>query len=227
MLGSLAACTGSSAKPPVATKPTVPASPAPTSSPAPSTSDRPVLPPGGGGTGSGTGGGTGGGDATAPGGKPKPDRCHTANLRGTLHQFDYPGHAGSEQDAELGLTNTGSRPCTIYGFPGLQLVGADGREHRTSVLRDAKTPAQKVTLAPGATAWAFVAWRFLPAQADEQDTEPLCGGKVSQLKVIAPDESTQLTVADKIGTVCDHGQIFARPFQATKPSTLPPAGVDG
>jgi hypothetical protein len=159
----------------------------------------------------------------APGGGQKPDRCHTAELRGSLHKYEWPMQAGALQNAELGLTNTGRRACVVYGYPGLQLVGADGKDRPTKVTRSKTKQARTVTLAPGATAWAGIGWVFTP-HGDEQDSEPLCGGPVAQLKVIPPDESTQLTVVEKIGTVCEHGNVYADPFQATRPSKGTPPG---
>src|SRR5690242_11307607 len=73
------------------------------------------------------GGGQAPDGSAAPAGGGKPDRCHTADLRGEFHQFQWPGQAGAESDADLGLTNTSGRPCAVYGYPGLQLIGADGK----------------------------------------------------------------------------------------------------
>jgi hypothetical protein len=163
-------------------------------------------------------GGTGGG---APAGDQKPGRCHTAGLRGELHLFSRPGQAGSEQDAELGLTNMSGQPCVVYGYPGLQLFGADGRSHPTTVDRTTTKPPTAVTLAPGATAWSLIAWSFMPS-GDEADSSPLCGGKMTQLKVIPPDETTQLTVSAGIGTVCDHGKLWTGPMRSDRPSRSAP-----
>src|SRR5689334_20167839 len=214
LVGSLAACTGSSARPSVAgSRPT--ASPTPTTSapaPAPATSDS--VPTGGDNAG-GKVGGRGGGDG-APTTNGKPDRCHTANLRGDFHRFQWPGQAGAEGDGDLGLTNIGRTACVIYGFPGLQLIGGDGRSRPTTVKRDKRLAARAITLAPGATAWSLVTSRFTPLP-DEENSQPLCGGKVTKLKVIPPDETTQLTISTDIGVVCEHGAMTASPFLATRP----------
>ncbi|NJC73838.1 DUF4232 domain-containing protein [Planosporangium thailandense] len=150
-----------------------------------------------------------------------PDRCHTGDLRGDFHQFEWPGHAGSESDAELGLTNISGRTCVIYGYPGIQLIGADGQPRTTTVVRSKSQPSRSVTLAPGATAWALVVSVFTPSP-DEADTNPLCGGPVNQIKVIPPDETSQLTINAQVGTVCAHGELIVAPFQATRPSDNPP-----
>jgi len=71
--------------------------------------------------------------------------CRTANLtfaKGSSYtQADYTHIA-------IKLTNSGSATCSLHGFPGLDLVGKDGR---VSARRAARTPAT-VTLAPGRSA---------------------------------------------------------------------------
>jgi hypothetical protein len=137
-------------------------------------------------------------------------------------QQTWPGQAGSEGDAELGLTNTGNRPCVIHGYPGLQLIGPEGGARPTTVERDKRRPATPITLAPGRTAWALITWRFTPLP-DEENSSPLCGGKNAGIKVIPPDETTQLTATTAVGTVCEHGRLTTSPLQATQPSTQPPS----
>ncbi|MGW3493430.1 DUF4232 domain-containing protein [Streptomyces sp. NPDC001020] len=71
--------------------------------------------------------------------------CKTANLtfaKGSSHaQGDY-------SHIVIRLTNSGSAACFLRGFPGLDLVGKDGR---VSARRSAHTP-KTVTLAPGRSA---------------------------------------------------------------------------
>jgi hypothetical protein len=153
--------------------------------------------------------------ATGAGAAARPDRCHTVNLHPSFTPYVPAGQAGSEHDARLGLTNAGDRSCVIDGYPGMQLIGADGKPRSTSVQRG--TAHQPVTLKPGATAWLMIEWRHNPLP-DEENTVPLCGGTMTHLKVIPPNESTQLTVAAPIGTVCSHGEISADAFQATPPT---------
>ncbi|MDR3083501.1 MAG: DUF4232 domain-containing protein [Streptomyces sp.] len=84
---------------------------------------------------------SGGPGATARSGAP----CRTANLtftKGSSHaQGDY-------THITVKLTNSGSATCSLHGFPGLDLVGKDGR---VSARRAAGTPGT-VTLAPDRSA---------------------------------------------------------------------------
>ena len=214
LVTGLAAC-GSRPSTPAAGAPGKAAAPPASVSPSPSAAS---------GVDAGSGGdvGTGGTGGDVGTGNGKPDRCHTASLRASLHTFQWPGQAGSEGDAELGLTNTGNRPCVIYGYPGLQLIGPEGGARPTTVERDKRRPATPITLAPGRTAWALVTWRFTPLP-DEENSSPLCGGKNAGIKVIPPDETTQLTATAAVGTVCQHGLLTTSPMQSAQPSTQPPS----
>jgi hypothetical protein len=67
--------------------------------------------------------------------------------------------AGMSQDhTGLNLTNTGSTPCTLYGYPGVSWVaGLDGHQVGSAATKLATSTGPReatVTLAPGATASA-------------------------------------------------------------------------
>jgi Protein of unknown function (DUF4232) len=64
----------------------------------------------------------------------------------------------SQNHIGLQLRNTGSSPCTVYGYPGVSWVaGADGHQVGAAAQRQANNSGsaeQTVTLAPGALASA-------------------------------------------------------------------------
>ncbi len=61
------------------------------------------------------------------------------------------GAAGSVY-MKLNLTNTGTEPCLIKGYPGVSLAAhADGEPIGAPATRDESTPAADVLLAPGQT----------------------------------------------------------------------------
>jgi hypothetical protein len=183
----------------------------PTSSPA-SPAEAPTGQPVAAASGTNGQGGNGGGVTPA-----KPDRCRTEHLRVTLRLFEWPGQAGAEQEAELGLTNVGRRPCVLQGYAGLRLVGPDGQPRPTKVIREGNRPVRPITLAPKATGWALVAWMFTP-NPDEENTSPLCGGRLGRIRVTPPGNTATLTATTRIGTVCRHGELAIWPFQRTRPS---------
>jgi hypothetical protein len=76
--------------------------------------------------------------------------------------------------------------------------------------------ANRFTLQHGQIAWALIAWGYLP-DPDEENSEPLCGGKPSQVQIIPPDETTHLTVDAELGTLCHHGTIYVGPMSLQRP----------
>jgi hypothetical protein len=141
----------------------------------------------------------------------KPDRCHTAGLRARIDRFEPAGKAGGSQDALLWLTNVGSAPCALYGYPGLQMLEASGRPKPTSVNRYSAEKRALLVLAPNQSAWSQIAWFFTP-DPGEENTEPLCGPTATRAQVTPPDETTHLVVDADFGTVCGGGGIDVLPL---------------
>jgi len=78
--------------------------------------------------------------------------CSAGQLSGSL--TPQQGAAGSVI-ASLTLTNNGSAPCTLSGYPGVSFVDANGAPVGAPASRDA-SGAGTVTLHPGASASAGV-----------------------------------------------------------------------
>jgi Domain of unknown function (DUF4232) len=148
------------------------------------------------------------GSASAPSGL---HRCHTADLTGHVE-----GHgAGSGQRyAALGLTNRTGTPCTVYGYPGLQLVDGTGAVKPTTVDRDRATGPTTLLVAPGQTVWAVLHWTVIPADDEAADH---CAPDPKQLRVIPPDETTQLSMPFDYDAICQHGHLTVGPFTRTRP----------
>jgi hypothetical protein len=118
----------------------------------------------------------------------------------------------------LGMTNNGTA-CTMDGYVGIQLLDGNGQPRTTRVVRSdnlGKNVARPFTLQHGQTAWSLIAWKYMP-DADEADSQPVCGGKVFQEQITPPDETARLTIATVLGTVCDHGTIYVQPMSLTRP----------
>ncbi|HEV7899844.1 MAG TPA: DUF4232 domain-containing protein [Planosporangium sp.] len=152
-----------------------------------------------------------GGNAPAAGASSgQPGRCHTGDLDGRIDQSAGGAAAGSVY-LDLGLTNHSSRPCRIYGFPGMSLVDSAGRWLPTKLSRDAVGPAS-IRLAPGQTAWAVIHYAHLPADDETFPCQPAAVGLV----VTPPDETTQLSVKAKLDDVCQHGQMGTSPMRTER-----------
>ena len=133
-------------------------------------------------------------------------RCHTSDLTGHVE-----GHGAGmgQRYAALGLTNKTARSCTIYGYPGLQLVDAYGRARQTRTHWDQSTGPIRLVVRPGQTVWALLHWTVV--QADDEAAND-CAPDPAALRVIPPDETTQLNMAFRAGQLCQHGNITVGAF---------------
>ena len=110
-------------------------------------------------------------------------RCRSENLRGALGQTD--SGAGQRYTA-LVLTNTGSTPCDLRGFPGVSLLGPSGAQVGEPAGREGAEGA-KVTLAPGGAASATL-----------HTSAPGTGGSCTdgaKVRVFPPDSTVALDIA--------------------------------
>jgi hypothetical protein len=140
-------------------------------------------------------------------------RCHTSDLTGQV--ADYDGGMG-QRYAGLGLTNTTARSCTIYGYPGLQLVDAYGRNRQTRTSWIRSTAPTRLVVRPGQTVWALLHWTVV--EADEEEWANDCAPDPAALRVIPPDETTQLSMAFGAGRLCQHGDITVGAFRRDRPA---------
>ncbi|MDT4986575.1 MAG: hypothetical protein QOI74_669 [Micromonosporaceae bacterium] len=136
-------------------------------------------------------------------------RCHTADLTGHV---DGGGAGAGQRYGVLALTNHTATTCRVFGFPGLQLMAADGQTLRTNVIRNGAAPTL-LMVRPGQTVWSLLQWTVIPADDEVADN---CGPNPVSLRVIPPDETTQLSMPFTPGQLCQHGQIFAGAFTATR-----------
>ncbi len=151
-----------------------------------------------------------------------PGRCRTSALKVQPFALAGGGAAGSLGGA-IGLTNHGSITCTLFGYPGMQLLGTDGHPLPgeplpTTVIRgqyevvDA-VPEQTVTLAPGAQA------RFYYMYSDTLGGgSPAVCPTASAIDITPPGAYNQLTVVTDIAP-CE-GRIWVSPVTASMPFPL-------
>ena len=139
-------------------------------------------------------------------------RCHTRDLTGHVEGH---GAGAGQRYAALGLTNSTAAACTIYGYPGLQLVDAHGAARQTNAHWDRSAGPTRLVVAPGQTVWAPLHWTVTPAD-DEVAND--CAPDTAGLRVIPPDETTQLSMAFDAGRLCQHGDIIAGAFGRDRPA---------
>jgi hypothetical protein len=115
------------------------------------------------------------------------------------------------------MTNSSSTTCTLYGYPGMQLLDAQGGDIPTTVVRGglgggapagATQPATLVTLAPGQAA-AF-AMQFEDVQVGNETSCPTS----AKAEITPPNDTAPGVVAMAIGP-CDNGTVHVSPVFAT------------
>ena len=80
--------------------------------------------------------------------------CQTSHLR--VYAGQGSGAAGST-DQEIDFRNVGGGTCTLFGYPGVSLVGGKPlRQIGLAASRDAASPPRLITLKPGRVANALI-----------------------------------------------------------------------
>lgn len=150
-------------------------------------------------------------------------RCHASDL--TVAHASNGAAAGSLSE-RVTFTNTSGATCTLTGYPGMQMLGAQGQHLTTTVHRGAASsvppvPERTVTLAPGGTASFIAGW------ADATGYAGATCPTSTQVEITAPNDYTSNTIAWQItpyGGDIPHlqcGEIAVSPVYAG--SGQPPA----
>ncbi|MGY5044372.1 DUF4232 domain-containing protein [Streptomyces sp. 900105755] len=134
-----------------------------------------------GGSGSGTSGSsTSGGGTSSSGGSSSTGSVPACQASQLGYSWADPGSGtGQQKHAVVALTNKSGRSCTMYGFPGVDLVNSG---QKWSLPRTNATP-KRVTLANGAST-NFAITFLVPAQGDSSDFTP------TTVVVTAPNQRT-------------------------------------
>ncbi len=122
-------------------------------------------------------------------------RCHSSKLSVALVQFE--GAAGSTI-ATYVFTNSGSATCTLFGYPGLGLLGTGGTGLSTTVIRQ-PAPESTVTLQPSGHAWFMMEFSNSTGYANAQ-----CPTSVS-LEITPPNSYHYLVVSGRGGQLNPYG----------------------
>ncbi|MFI9010481.1 DUF4232 domain-containing protein [Actinosynnema sp. NPDC053489] len=188
---ALAAC-GSPRQQEVAGQSTLPVQPTPTSSsPAAPVPPSSPAPP------------------TSAAATPASGRCSAAVLAGTVE----PAEAGAgNRYGKLVVTNSGSTPCTLNGYSGLQLLDAAGNPVPTDLQRSPDPGPAPILLAPGRAAAANLHWTVVPT-GDEPVDRP-CQAEAARAAAIPPDETQPVDLRWGLGPVCAGGKIEISAFYA-------------
>lgn len=107
----------------------------------------------------------------------------------SLTQGSSSGAAGTIYKNAV-ITNTGSKSCTLTGYPGVFMLGSDGIQVGNGARANSLYAAAAVTLAPNGKAHTVVAF---PQQPNFPPGE--CSALGSTMKLYAPGLAAPLTAA--------------------------------
>jgi hypothetical protein len=148
--------------------------------------------------------------------------CTGANY--TVKVLGTEGAAGTNE-VTFGLRNTASATCTLFGYPGIQLVGAGGADIATDEVEGGSESftdfaRTNVSVGPAATVYFNIGYSDVTT-----GTESSCP-TTTAVQVIPPNTTTPLTVDGQFN-VCNAGTVDVSPvFGAGSPETetTAPAG---
>ncbi|MGW7412945.1 DUF4232 domain-containing protein [Streptomyces sp. NPDC054863] len=113
--------------------------------------------------------------------------CTTAGLAFAVAPGSGAQEVNSQGDITLTLTNKGTAPCSLNGYPGVDLVAAPtGTSDGTwSLGRETAKKPQHVTLKPGAESSFTITYLPYSAEGNSKDAE----FKVSKIVITPPGET--------------------------------------
>ena len=150
-------------------------------------------------------------------------QCITSNVVAAVYVVAGSQGMGHES-LNLTLTNISGHSCTVYGFPGLQLMEENaqdqpGADQATSVTWDPGVPKTLVTLADSGSASTTIQFDMDVPGVGEPSSGP-CEPDSYYLAIIPPNNTTAVTA--RIGgpnsttgiTVCEQGRLQVLAFIA-------------
>jgi hypothetical protein len=147
--------------------------------------------------------------STAPSG-PLASPCNGSVLKGA--QVSFGAAAGGAATTVVALTNTSKSPCSLDGYPRLQLISEKGADLPTTVEHGGtgiptSLGAQGVNLAARGGQASFMLY-WVPTPSSSQPTCP----QATKMTVSVPGSSKSFTMTAEINA-CG-GIVQASPFQA-------------
>jgi hypothetical protein len=145
-------------------------------------------------------------------------KCSTTNSSFTVGtDIEVPNTATDQHQVKLVFKNTSNAPCTIFGFPGVQVSGPiNGAAHSYDENHRKGTPAH-LTLQPGHTASATLTYWKITGVAEAGC--PTGDGQwvPNKITVTAPDDTNSFSAA-WIGIPFDDCQVnTANPGDSISP----------
>jgi hypothetical protein len=140
---------------------------------------------------------------------PRIVRCDASVLKGVIDPTD--SGAGNRY-GKLVVTNSGSAPCTLNGYSGLQLLASDDSQVPTKLERVANPGPTALELVAGGKAAANLHWTVVPTGNEPVDKP--CQPEATKAAAIPPDDTKPMSLTWDYGPVCGGGRIEISAFYA-------------
>jgi len=134
-----------------------------------------------------------------------PPKCATTALRAWMPAGPGSGYAGGAV-YELEISNTSSRACTIYGFPGVSALGPNGRQLGSPAQWDHADATRLVTLASGGT--AHVVLRIVDVGNFGNPNQPCDPANAVALRIYPPNDRTSTELPFSFRACSKAGPIY-------------------
>ena len=147
--------------------------------------------------------------------------CTTAEMPSGSWRVVPDSQGAGHVAADLAFQNTSGHTCTVAGFPGVSLLASNDHPLPTNVLKDTSVAVTTIKVAPGA--WVHSEMRYSPniPGPGEPQTGQCEPTTVHALALLPGDSAWTHVTLDHPTTVCEKGELQAKPFVGGKSS---PAG---
>jgi hypothetical protein len=143
----------------------------------------------------------------APSASAATPRCTVAKLRA---QFKNAQAGAGNRTLTLVLTNKTRKSCSMFGYPGAQLLNAGGRNVPTDVVRNRGVQPRTIVVAPGRS--AVSQWRWGAIAGRGEPTNGRCEPNPAKIEVTPPNDDDHFVLTWRGGSVCEHGAITVTPM---------------
>jgi hypothetical protein len=134
-------------------------------------------------------------------------RCTVAKLSAELRR---PSAGAGQRFLTLELTNASRRACSLFGYPGMLLLGKRNQPLPTNVVRQ-RARVRTVVLAPGERATTQLRWGAIPGPGEPATGR--CEPAPARVEITPPNATAHFVLPWRYGPVCEHGEITVRPMR--------------
>lgn len=134
-------------------------------------------------------------------------RCTVAKLDGS---FRNQSAGAGNRFVTLVLTNTSRTTCSLFGYPGGQLLGARDRDLPTTFVRNRSRTPKTVVLTAGQSALSQFRWGAVAGRGEP--TNGPCEPTPARIEITPPNATQHLVLPWRMGPVCERGAITVAPM---------------